>query len=389
MGTGTDVEPDSGLLRRSRVVRRGCVPVILKTPAALASGVSRAPVLVALAAALLLLNVLGAPAAGSGPVVVPPPSRTVAMAAQPAGNTSINDEIDLTGASPTGTFPSGTVVRVSLRFSVNSSSSDSSQATIYVPQLQAVFPAVPASVQLFPPGVNVTVGFGSEVTADTGTFTLRNQTTFNTSGKVTFTSELAALMGSEPFGELTILDQWNWSVTTPTGVVTSSGWGPTPSQVIHPAEYANLLSLGPRSFTVPSPITACLTGPVQGRTFSLHAETPKPVDDFVANTTRDPVGGPSTFCLTIVIPTNITPQPLLVHVWDYESVTLLLYIVKVTVVNATTNGSGSGSGIDWTEYADIGAIVGVLAVAVGVFLLLRRTPPPPPPPPPTTAPPPT
>ncbi|MCI4324408.1 MAG: hypothetical protein L3K00_00750 [Thermoplasmata archaeon] len=341
---------------------------------------------VTFAAAVLLLTLLAPSVSNPGSLSADPPDRSVAWESRPAGNTSINDAIALTGSSPTGTLPVGTLVRVNLRFMASSTTS-APNATVYVPQQQAVFPAVPASVQIFPTGVNLSVPFGSEVIVNSGTFTLRNATTFNTTGKVTFTSELAALMGSEPFGDLTVDAQWGWNVTTPTGTVTTSGWEPSPGQVIQPAEVAFLQSLQPRSFTVPATITACLTGPVQGRTFSLHAETPKPVDDFVINTTRDPVGGPLVFCLSIVIGATIAPQPLLAHVWDYESVTLLLYIVKLTVTNLTSGGGGGG-GPDWTEYVDIAAILGVALVAVGVVVVLRRQPPHPPAPAQDVSPPP-
>jgi hypothetical protein len=350
--------------------------------------VSWARLFVGFAVVVLLVTSLGPAPTESGPTHTPLAPRSVDLAAHPAGNTSINDEIDLTAASPVGSFAPGTVVRVSLLLNVTSlTNTSATSATVYVPELQAVFPASPASVEIFPAGVNVTLGIGAPVVAVTGSVTIRNETTFNTSGKLTFTSELAALMASEPFGDLTLVDQWNWTVTTPTGAATSSGWGPTPAQVIHPAEVAFLKSLEPRSFTVPSTITACLTGPIQARTFSLHAETPKPVDDFVINTTRNPINGPSTFCLTIVIPATIAPQPLLVHIWDYETVTLLLYIVKVTATNATTNGSGPGGGTDWTQDADIAAIVGVGVVAVGVIVLVRRHPPEPRAPAPPASPP--
>ncbi|MFI5415110.1 MAG: hypothetical protein ACHQ16_05535, partial [Candidatus Lutacidiplasmatales archaeon] len=313
-----------------------------------------------LAVGLLLLTILGAPSVGSAVAAVHSPARGLAVSAQPSGNTSINDAVDLTGSSPSASFPAGTVLRVSWRFTMNSTTS-ATQATIYLPQLQAVFPATPAPVQIFLNSQNITGGFGLTISAASGAVTLHNATTFNKTGRVTFTSELAALMGSEPFGDLVVLPQWNWSVTTPAGVTTTSGWGPSPPPTIHPALVATLQSLVPKSLTPPAPVTACLTGPLQGRTFSLHAETPKPVDDFVANTTRDPIGGPSTFCLTIVILANITPQPLLIHIWDYESVTLLLYIEKVTVTNGSGEGT-NGTGPDWTEYADVAIVVGAVGV---------------------------
>lgn len=338
-----------------------------------------------LAVGLLLLTILGGPSVASAVAPGHPPARELTVSAQPSGNTSINDAIDLTASAPSGSFPAGTVLRVSCEFTMNSTTS-ATQATVYMPQLQAVFPATPAPVQLFLNSQNITGGFGPTIAAASGAITLHNATTFNKTGRVTFTSELAALMGSEPFGDLSVLPQWSWTVMTPSSVTTTSGWGPSPPPTIHPALVATLQSLIPKSLTPPAPVTACLTGPLQGRTFSLHAETPKPVDDFVANTTRDPVGGPSTFCLTIVILTNITPQTLLIHVWDYESVTLLLYIEKVTVTNGSGDGT-NGTGPDWTEYADVAIVVGAVGVGIAVLVLMRRQPPESSAPVPTAAPP--
>ncbi|MFI5415624.1 MAG: hypothetical protein ACHQ16_08285, partial [Candidatus Lutacidiplasmatales archaeon] len=285
----------------------------------------REVVFAALAVGLLLLTLV--PLLRAGPVAPPSLARPGAPPAAPLprGNTSINDIIQLNLTSPVGQFAPGSVLLVSYRVALQTTTPTPS-ATVYVPGLVASFPAVPAPIIMFLPGHNLTLASGSTAAASPTGFTLRNTTSFNGTHPSNLNSELVALMSSEPFGDASVVVEWNWTLRTANGAVTTSGWGPSNAATIHPAQIAFLQSLSPRSVLPPAPVTACLSGPVQARTFSLHAETPKPFDDFVANTTRNPLGGPSTFCLTVVIPGTITPQTILMHIWDYESVTLLLYV---------------------------------------------------------------
>ncbi|MCI4327259.1 MAG: hypothetical protein L3K16_06470 [Thermoplasmata archaeon] len=336
---------------------------------------NRTPALVLVATALLAATMATGVALAPAPIESHLPSRDVTTVVRPAGNTSINDDVSLNGSAPAGTYAPGTVVHVTYRVTVVSASSGGSAVTVYFPQMLATFAATPAPVNLFLPPRNLTAGVGATATGSPGTFTIRNATSFNGTRTAALNSQLVSLMGSEPFGDLTVSVQWNWTLTTANGATSSSGWGPSPSPAIEPAEIATLASLTPRALAPPAPVTACLTGPLQGRTFSLHAETPKPFDDFVGNSTRDPVGGPSTWCLTVVIPVNITPQTILMHVWDYEAVTLLLYIVKVKVGNNTTTPESYGLPGTWSDYAN--GVIGLGAVGVGVttVVVVRREPP--------------
>jgi hypothetical protein len=345
----------------------------------LAPPMSRAPEFAAAAAGLLLLTLLSGvatPLVASTSAHLP---RSVSELVRPAGNTSINNDLVLNATSPAGTYSPGAIVHVEYRVTVLSAT-DGGSVTIYLPQLLASLPGLPAPVNLFLPPRNLTMGVGATVTAAPGTLTLRNTTSFNGTRPATINSQLVSLMGSAPFGDINVSGQWNWSITTPDGATASSGWQPASSPTIEPAEIASLLSLTPRTLTPPAPVTACLTGPLQGRTFSLHAETPKPFDDFVGNSTRDPIDGPSTWCLTVVIPVNITPQTILMHIWDYESVTLLLYIVKVKVVNNTSAAAAAVVPGTWTEYANAAILAGAIAIGVTTAVVIRREPVPPPPP---------
>jgi hypothetical protein len=351
-----------------------------------ASDVRPAVGFAAFAVAVLLVTLAGSLTIGARPSDSPAPTRSVTVEAHPAANTSINDDLELNATPPGGTFAPGTLLRIDYRITVQSAS-PATQVTIYMPALLASFPGTPAPANVFLPPRNLTLGVGATLTAAPGAFTLRNTTSFNGTRPATLNSELVSLMGSEPYGSISLVAQWNWSITTPNGATTTSGWGPLSPPVIQPAQVAVLQSLVPRSLVPPAAVTACLTGPVQGRTFSLHAETPKPFDDFVGNTTRNPVNGPSTFCLSVVIPLNITPQTILMHLWDYEAVTLLLYIVKVKVGNNSSGPPSYGLPGTWTEYANGAIVVGALGVGIATAIVARRdgpegpgwTPPPGPP----------
>jgi len=321
--------------------------------------------------ALLVLTLAPAPAGRTTPAPGRP-AATISLA-RSADNTSINDNLVLNATPPAGTYAPGTVLKVVFRVTVNSSTGPGG-LTVYVPQLDASFPAVPAPVNVFLAPRNLTIGVGATAAATPGTVTLRNPTTFNGTHPATLDSQLVALMASEPFGNDSVSVQWNWTLSTPNGATSTGVWGPSNPPLIHPAEVAFLQSVSPRSVVPPAPVTACLTGPVQGRTFALHAETLKPFDDFVGNSTRDPVGGPSTWCLTVVIPVNITPQTILMHVWDYESVTLLLYLAKVTVGNNSSTSAGPGLPGLWSDYANGAIVVGAVGVGVVTAVIVRREP---------------
>jgi hypothetical protein len=336
---------------------------------------ARRPWFPLIAVLLLVVSSVGAITIGGGtaPRPSPLPARASASGVHPEGNTSINDDLVLNGTPPAGRYAPGTLVQVQYRVTVLSASG-ASNATVWVPQLLANFGASPSAVNLFLPAHELNVTVGGTANAPIGEVALRNVTSFNGTRPATLNSQLVALMGSLPFGQLAVSAEWNWTITASDGSSVSSGWAPSNSTVIHPAEIAYLGNLTPRQLVTPAPVTACLNGPLQERTFSLHAETVSPVDDFVGSELRDPINGPPNLCLTVVIPTNITPQTILMHIWDYESVTLLLYIVKVKVLseNATSTTNASVLPGDWSDYANAAIVVGAVGLAIAVALVVRR-----------------
>ncbi|MCI4321501.1 MAG: hypothetical protein L3K05_04255, partial [Thermoplasmata archaeon] len=78
------------------------------------------------------------------------------------------------------------------------------------------------------------------------------------------------------------------------------------------------------------------------------------------------------------IPGTITPQTILMHIWDYESVTLLLYVLKVKVVNATAAAGPNIAPPSWTSLANGVIALGAVGIGLAVVLVARREPPTPP-----------
>lgn len=337
------------------------------------------PTIAAVAIAVSLLAVgltaprttLERPAVGG---VSPAPS----VVTSPHGNLVVHNP------GPQGTVPPGSVLSAEYRIAVVNYTPALGFVTLRVPGVEAVFQTVSETVFVAIVPRNLTIMgagyYASNLT--TGSLLLVNGTSFLSGELATFSTELASIMGPLPYGQMSVIAQWQWRLATPDGAVTNGSWSPSPGQTVPIAQTVQLVSVGPLILARGSSLTACLEGPVYGRTFSLHAETINPLNDFVQSTSPVPSGAALPVCWTITMPIYIAPQPLLIHIWDYNQVTLLLYIVKATLV-ASLPGSalnGTGPPIPFLVILDAGALgVGVLiAIWAWVDRAGRRTPPRPP-----------
>ncbi|MCI4350813.1 MAG: hypothetical protein L3K15_04800 [Thermoplasmata archaeon] len=318
-----------------------------------------------LVAIVLLCVSFGGPILTGHPPLAPPvpPLRA---AVTPEVTTSPHGNILIHSRAPQGAITPGMVLSVEYRLAIVNDTPSIGAVPVRVPGTLASFPTQGGPLFLFQVGRNVTLsgtGF-SDPNATNSPQLLTNASAFQTGETATFDTQLAALMTPFPYGQLTLEAQWQWTLTAQDGSHLNGSWSPTIPQVIHPAQYAYLVSIGPAQVAPGGGITSCLGGSIVNRTFSLHAETVHPLNDFVQNTNTVPATQSSPFCQTIVIPSSVPPQPLIVHIWDYGSVTLLLYIVKVGLLNASKlNGSGPAA-LPWVYYVDGGA----LAVGGGIVL---------------------
>jgi hypothetical protein len=252
-----------------------------------------------------------------------------------------------------------------------------SELAVWVPQVAAVFRLPNASLEMFHPAYEVNFSQeGALTTGPTNISTLVKLTgTFNVSTPAVLSSQLVAVMTSAPYGSVAMSATWRWALAAPDGTTSFGPW--SPAQGFEPAEYAELTSSGPSSLTPGSTFTVCVTSPEPDREFSLHLETANPYDDFVqVNRTTGPAG--TAACWGATVAGWVTPQVILAHVWDYDQVTLLLYILKVTVIGPPAGNFGAlGHFGTWSGLVTLCALAAGASVAAwsGVRFVRRRSPP--------------
>ena len=258
---------------------------------------------------------------------------------------------------------------------------------VRVPQSLALFPATPSELTVTAPATVFTVNNASNWSApfSQSSLELTEAATFSPSSTAIFTSQLVAVTTSLPWNSVNLTFQWNWTFVDPPLKPVSSGW--VGSQNLTPDQYVQLASTSRLSMSNGSPFTACVSGSVEGRTFSLHAETVKgvSVNDFVQVNATVPRVTSLPFCWSALITlpnATLPPETLLVHVWDYQNAytsnvtTLLLYSLSVKIVNATSTPSNDILGYPvstWLTFTSIGAAALAVALIVyGVFRARRR-----------------
>ncbi|MCI4345931.1 MAG: hypothetical protein L3K07_04180 [Thermoplasmata archaeon] len=323
---------------------------------------------------LLLVPAVAAGAPGAAPTA----------SAQPAPadfQTSANGNFSVWIPPPTVTPVAGAVVMGQFVVSLTSPLPASGTLSVWVPQAEATFFFSNGSVHLFRPAFELNFSSGSPTSSPLENLStlVRVGLPFNQSSSAILSSQLAAVMSDQPYGAVHLAVTWHWILISPDGSTFSGAWG-RPYSVL-PALFVQMTNAGPTVLHPGDSFGMCLTGPLGGRTFSLHLEIANPLNDFVrVNRTVAPnTTGP--LCWSARVATWVSPQVLIAHVWAYDRVTLLLYIVKVTIVNATSTLFGlpafwaTGPGI-----ATLGALAVGLGVAVwGVWSRLPRSHRPPPP----------
>ena len=323
---------------------------------------------------LLLVSAAGASALAPGSPTAPR-APLAEVSAGPAVTTSPHGNILIRSASPQGDALPGVVLTVQYRLAIVNDTPSTGAIPVRVPGTLASFQTHTGPLFVFGLARNVTLqgpGF-SDPNVTTTSILIDNETIFQTGASATFDTQLAALMTPFPYGSIALEAQWKWTLVAQDGTAVNSSWSPGAPQFLEPAQYADLLSISPVQLAPGAGITSCLGGPIVNRTFSLHAETVRPLNDFVQNTNTVPVNESNAFCQTIVIPSNVAPQPLLVHIWDYTVVTLLLYIVKVSLVNATKLNASAVLGLPPVVYLDVAALVVTVAIVLWVLGVRRPT----------------
>ncbi len=255
---------------------------------------------------------------------------------------------------------------------------------VRVPQTVAIFAIQSGDLNVTAPAQTFSLSSSGNSTpaAGFGYLNLNHPVKFKNSTLAVFSSQLVAVTTTLPWEAVALQFQWNWSFQ-------ESGKPPESqknnvSQKVIPDQSATLASTSRTPMSSGQPFTACLSGPVEGRTFSLRAETVNgtQVTDFVQVNATVPAVTPLPFCWSAMIPPSIVaPQTIIVHIWDFQNAytsnvtTLLLFAIPVKIVNATSSPSHTFLGASvslWLTFATVG--IGVFAVALigGAIYLSRR-----------------
>ncbi len=236
--------------------------------------------------------------------------------------------------------------------------------TVWVPQTIALFRLPTETLQVigFARVVNFTQGGPYISNAINGSVLVKLATSFNTTSDALLTSQLLSFMYSAPDGAFGLAVTWRWAIFYPDG---SSDFGPWSQSPEFPGvEYAQLVSYGPTTLPTQGWFQVCMAASGVTRQFSLHLETISPVDDFIHAEQNVSASATAPVCWSAQVAPWVTPQPLIAHVWAYDRLTFLMYLVKVTVVNQT---GGAGPFSILTTWS--GAVtVGALAVAGGLVV---------------------
>lgn len=191
--------------------------------------------------------------------------------------------VGLVSVSPTGTFPNGTRVNVTVEVAARWAAPGVLPVALHLPSLFAQFPQSPSgTLSVYLPARNGTLtgtGWSSGV-ADSGSMTLGRAVTFRGSGNASLTSEKLAVMAGTWYGNLTVEVRWAWTLSSGSRVV-PSGWSVPNSTASYPSylpgvfEPAPYVGIGPSSgsrVTIGSNWFADLRGAVAGRYFFLELE---------------------------------------------------------------------------------------------------------------------
>lgn len=304
------------------------------------------------------------------------PERS-ALAVHPFAASPIGNYTPLSNVSSSQDGPGGSALpgdRVGYRFQVAIPGYNSSWGSVEVwfPPTVVNFDTLEGSLGVGTGARNLTVdspGFtGGNLTGVLQTMT--NLTAFRSQSSATFSTQQQAPMALTPPGTFALAIEWQWVVVVADGSVSNSSWNPVPPVEVNPDQYANLLSLQPRSVAPGGTVTGCLTGPISDRTFALRAVTVTPPVDFAGRAGTVPAGGAAQYCLSLTIPSSTPYEPVIVRLWDVVSPTsgYLLYAVRIHVANVTS----APSPLPWTSVVDLGVLGFGGLLVVACVLLWRR-----------------
>ena len=321
------------------------------------------------------------------PAVAGPPTPR-AMVAPTFYKSLFHGNFSASGDGPGTSAPALSTLTITYQFEDPSYTPDLSNLYLKVPAPAAIFNSTAGPFTLYLPPRTISInssGWTAQSNASS-TFPLANATTFTGEGGTSargaiLSTQTVSLASPLPYGALTVFLRWKWVLQPPTGPNVTLGanpWIPSGTGVgIQPDRYAALASTSGSSLLAGQTFSACVDGAIADRTFSLHAETVRPANDFVQVNATVPSNQVGPYCWSLIVPTYVAAQTIEMHLWEYlvaptdpSNVTqFLLYSVRVNIVN-DTGSTLSLFGISATQWALYGT-AGILGLIV-VVVLSRR-----------------
>ena len=315
-------------------------------------------------------------AGGTPPGGTPPGVGAPGNASFPAGSncnpsTPTPSALLIPIPEPSGSVPAGGTLGATVEVSVTNTSASS--VTLHVPSLTVSFPlSAGGRSQLFVTAATLTLtgtGWGHARTTNVST-TLSGGTSFSSGGSATLSTQKIAVMGSAPYGSLTVEFRWHWSASSSNGTLTAGPWS-TPTSTsqwptslastFYPAPFVSLLgSTGP-AVKIGATMTSTLGGAVPSSYFFEeleNASTGKVFQDQGQTAPR----GVSQYNVTIPMINYdhyLDPGTYLLHIHDgcgallyslsksatfAASATVTIVVQPGTCGPITINGTGHASG---------------------------------------------
>lgn len=278
-------------------------------------------------------------------------------------------------SSPTGSTPSGETIGAVYAVSAPSYPSGAGPATVRIPSAVVQIATTSGPIHLYFGSLNLTLnGNGSASGAAGPSSRFSSPLQFNSSPAAFLSTQGLSVMASWPYGSYSVQVRWQWVLVAPDGSIQSgpwSGWS-----TVTPAQIADLSTASGSSWTVGAPQQVCLSGPVAGRTFSVHLSIANPSQVFVTGTVTVPAAQSGAYCWTNTVPAGTAPQQAFLHLWEYANLTFMLVVVEVQLVNPGGGGGGGSAsgGTGWVPLATIGIVALVVVVALEVvYVLSPRT----------------
>lgn len=320
-------------------------------------------------------------------VPLAPPSGSPYAPIAPSSSPIFNGNFSISAPGPGTSLPPVTLLTIQYEIMDPTYTSALSGLAIRIPAPVASFNTTAGTVRVYLPAKVITLvapGW-TNVTNTSTSMLLLNATTFSSGGpaashRAIFSSQTVAVTSPSPYGSLSLALRWRWILQPSVGANITGPWLPPNGTVIVPDQFADLASTSSKSLSPGDVFTACLDGPIGGRTFSLHAVQPDPRADLFSVNATAPLFVSGPFCIQLRVPNYIAPQLLLFLVWDYSNAaagpanttTFLLYIVRVTVVAPPAPPWVIFGVPGWTFLGVAAGVAGGSTVAIALAMVYSR-----------------